>query len=152
MTNQPVVDLIRDNLPHLVHPGGDKGPIPLALPMFRNSAIPADQAKQMATEAGLPSLDVTTLTAEAIVALLKANDKTVIDNAELNQLREAAAANETHRNRQVTFGCTCGTDHDLVTATIRDYGTDRPKLNGPQFIRAFSQMNPECSAQHRRNA
>lgn len=150
MINEAVAQLIADNLPHLVHPGGDKGPIPLALPMFRNSAIPADQAKQMAAEAGLPSLDVATLTAEAIVALLEANGWTAVQQSVLDQAQADAAATEQHRNRQVTFGCTCGTDHDLVTATIRDYGTDRPKLNGPQFVRAFSQLNPECSAQHRK--
>ncbi|OBB15063.1 hypothetical protein A5761_15080 [Mycolicibacterium setense] len=147
MTNQAIIDLIRDNLPHLVHPGGGKGPIPLALPMFRNSAIPADVAKQMAAEAGLPSLDVTTLTAEAIVALLdQAGYDLSITKDQVAQLR-ADAASGVERHRTPTVHCTCGTP--LFKVNI---DADKPTTNGPALIKAMSQMNPECSAQHRRKA
>lgn len=143
--NQPVIDLIRDNLPHLVHPGGDKGPIPLSLPMFRNSAIPADVAKQMAAEAGLPSLDIATLTAEAVAALLDANGWVTIQQAELEQLRTDAAAG-VERHRTPTVHCTCGTP--LFEVNI---DADKPTINGPTLIRALTKLNPDCSAQHRRN-
>lgn len=147
MTNQPVVDLIRDNLPHLVHPGGDKGPIPLALPMFRNTAIPAEVAKQMATEAGLPSLDVTTLTAEAIAHLLDEHGYDLtITKTEVAQLRADAAAG-VQRHRQPHVHCTCGTP--LFEVNI---DADKPTINGPALIRELSKREPECSAQHRRKA
>lgn len=93
MTNQPVAELIEENLPGLIHPGdGKSGPIPLPLPMFRNSAIPPEQQQRFADEAGLPTFNIAKLTAEALVALLEANGWDLIQHAELDQLRAAAAA------------------------------------------------------------
>lgn len=145
MINEAVAQLIAENLPHLVHPGGDKGPIPLALPMFRNSAIPADAAKQMAAEAGLPSLDVTTLTAEAIAHLLDEHGYDLtITKTEVAQLRtDAAAGIQRHRTPQIH--CTCGTPLFNV-----DIDADNPTINGPALIRELAKREPECSAQHRR--
>lgn len=92
MTNQPAAQLIADNLPTLIHPGdGKSGPIPLPLPMFRTSAIPPGMAQEFAEEAGIPSFDIATLTAEAIVALLESKGWALIPQTELNQLRTDAA-------------------------------------------------------------
>lgn len=147
MINEPVAQLIADNLPGLIHPGDDKGPIPLPLPMFRNSHIPADMAKQMADEAGLPSFDIAKLTGEAIAHLLdeKGIDLT-ITKAEVAQLRaDAAAGIERHRTPHVH--CVCGTP--LFDVNI---DSEKPTINGPALIRALSKLEPECSAQHRRKA
>ncbi|MGV0785123.1 hypothetical protein [Mycolicibacterium sp. XJ775] len=92
MINEPVAQLIADNLPGLIHPGDNKGPIPLPLPMFRNAHIPADMAKQMADEAGLPSFDIAKLTGEAISHLLTSNGWTVRPTAEWEKLEADAAA------------------------------------------------------------
>ncbi|WRQ08138.1 hypothetical protein JDBV06_00555 [Mycobacterium phage dwieneke] len=132
------VDLIRENLPHLVHPGDGKGPIPLPLPMFRNSAIPAHMAKDMAEEAGLPSFDIAKLTAEAIVALLEQNGWRFIQKVELGALREAAAAGQ-DRHRRVEVTCTCGTSLFVV-----DVDVDKPTLDGSALIRALSRKDPAC--------
>lgn len=92
MTNQPVAQLIADNLPALIHPGdGKSGPIPLPLPMFRTSAIPPGMAQEFAQEAGIPHFDIAKLTGEAIVALLEANGWALVQEAELTQLRTDAS-------------------------------------------------------------
>ncbi|AAN12638.1 gp80 [Mycobacterium phage Che9c] len=146
MTNQPVADFIRENLPHLVHPGDEKGPIPLALPMFRNSAIPPEMAKDMADEAGLPSFDVAKLTAEALVALLEGNGWTIIRADELAQLRSDANAG-VERHRRVEVQCVCG-----VTLFEIDIDAERPKVNGRALIKAIAQLDPECSTKHGKGA
>ncbi|AVO21697.1 hypothetical protein I5I01_gp92 [Mycobacterium phage MooMoo] len=146
VTNQPVADLISANLPHLVHPGDDKGPIPLPLPMFRNSAIPRDMADEMAKEAGLPTFDIAKLTAEAIVALLESNGWSITRTDELAQLKTDAAAG-VERHRRVEVQCACG-----VALFEVDIDADRPKVNGGAFIKAIGHLDPDCTTKHGRDA
>lgn len=55
----------------LMHPGTGDGPIPLALPMFRNSTMPDEVARHFADDAGLPHANVAKLVAEALASLLE---------------------------------------------------------------------------------
>jgi hypothetical protein len=139
-----IADLIAENLPSLTHPGDGK-PFALNLPVFRTAALPPQMATQFAADAGLPSSDIAKLTAEAITALIE-NNHVVLTKTEAQQLHDAANANETHRHRAVPFGCHCG--NPLFTANISDYGTDHPRVNGPQLIKAISQINPDCNTKH----
>lgn len=144
MTYQAVVDLIAKALPALTHPGDGK-PFILPLPMFRNSSMPSGMAEQFAQDAGLPDSDIAKLTAEAIVALIE-NDYDMIPKGEAAQLRAQSTATETHRHRIVKVGCRCG--QPLFNANFTDYGTDTPKVHGPELIKALTRVNPDCSTKH----
>lgn len=146
------VDLIANALAtQLVHPGDDKTkPFTIPLPVFRTSAIPPELAQEFAQAAGLPHPDLARLTAEAIVQLLTDNELTITPAAEIKQLRDAAASTETHRHKAIQLYCTCG--EKLLTANISDYGTDKPRVNGPGLINAARQLNPDCSVKHQATA
>jgi len=141
-------ELIREHLPNLTHPGDpQRGPIPLALPMFRNAAIPPDVAREMAAEVGLPEFDIAALVADAIVHLLRENriavDYTVDD---IEQLQADAHAG-TQRRRRVQLTCTCGAP--LVEV---DVDVDRPRVDGPALIRDLSSRSADCATGHARSA
>lgn len=122
----------------LVHPGDGK-PVALPLPMFQTSAIPPEMADEFANQAGLPSSDITKLTAEAIVHLLERNGLTILDSTELQQLR-ADATEVTGRHRQPRITCKqCG--GFLMSLNI---DADKPTVNGPKLIAAIRQLAPEC--------
>lgn len=121
----------------LVHPGDGK-PIALPLPMFQTSAIPPEMAEEFANQAGLPTADITKLTAEAIVHLLESNGLAIIDQAELDQLR-TDAQEVTARHRQPRITCTCG--QFLFSLNV---DTEKPTINGPKLIKALGQLKPEC--------
>jgi hypothetical protein len=148
MPNQPVADLLTAALPNLNHPGVNGGPpIPIVLPTFRNSGIPQEQAEQFAREAGLPHADLARLTAEALVHTVESSGRTIIDNAELTDLRRAAAVREPQRHTQQELHCT-NCDTRLFRAAIVDFNTDKPKIS-PNVIRALQGLSPECATGHR---
>ncbi|MGV0634479.1 hypothetical protein ABQE69_09110 [Mycolicibacillus trivialis] len=138
------VELIATNLAQgLVHPGDGK-PIALPLPMFQTAAIPPDMAREFADQAGLPDANIAKLTAEAIVHLLGQNGYTVIDQAELDQLR-TDATEVTGRHRQPRVHCrTCS--EFLFSVNV---DAEKPTVDGPKFIRAIHGMSDDCSVKHR---
>lgn len=136
------VELIATNLAQgLVHPGDGK-PVALPLPMFQTSAIPPEMAEEFANQAGLPTADITKLTAEAIVHLLEQNGLTIIDQAELDQLR-TDATEVTARHRQPRIHCRCG--QFLMSLNI---DTEKPTIDGPKLIQALRALDPDCSTNH----
>ncbi|SRX93575.1 hypothetical protein MSP7336_01814 [Mycobacterium shimoidei] len=140
MPDAAIADLIARSLPELTHPGdGKSGPIVLPLPMFRTSAMPREMAEQFAKDAGLPSPDIARLVAEAIVHVIESGNKTIVDNAELTQLRaDAAAGLERHRQPQVC----CSACHQPLFRINVD--TDRPTISGPHFIETIGKLSVAC--------
>lgn len=140
MSDTTTVDLIARSLPELTHPGdGKAGPIVLPLPMFRTAALPPEMAQQFAKDAGLPSPDIAKLVAEAIVHLIESDNKTIVDNAELTQLRaDAAAGIERHRQPQVR----CSACQQPLFRINVD--TANPTISGPHFIETISKLNATC--------
>lgn len=131
----------------LVHPGTDKtGPIPLPLPMFRTTGMPAEQADHFAQQAGLPHGDVAKLVGEALVHTIETSDQEIVSKAELARLRALDANTKPQRYRQPHFHCNCG--GPLFKTNISDLHTDQPKLNGPALFAALAQISPECALVH----
>lgn len=147
MPSPATAQLIARALPELVYPGdGKSGPVAIPLPMFRSTGITPEMAEQFAKDAGLPPVELTTLVGEAIVHVIESNAKTIIDNAELEALRQAAAEREHLRHRQVEVSCHCGTK--LFKANVTDFDTDRAKIS-PEVIKAMRVLSPECALAHR---
>lgn len=139
--NQPIIDLLTSRAGSLMYPGDEKSkPFPLVLPMYRTDGQDPD-----ATEA---TMTIAKLHMTAIVHLIETDgDSTIVPNAELAQLRAAAAANEQLRHRQPTIYCQCGTS--LGRLNITDFDTDHPKVYGPSFIKHMHGLSPECAVGHR---
>lgn len=140
MPNQRAADhLTRKLTEGLIHPGdGKSGPVMLPLPMFRSATgIPRDQAEHFAKEAGLPSPDISRLTAEALINEIENDGQAIVDQAELEQLRTAAGPREEWTDiRQLAFTCrTCG--NPLFKAAV---DPNNPTLDGPQL----ATLNATC--------
>lgn len=129
-----------------MHPGDDKrSEHPIVLPMFRAyAAMPDDMRRDYAEEAGLcPDNDLLTDVAVAIVHLLETKGQPPTSQAALNDLQSAAASVEHRRNRSVEVGCrSC--NHELFTALIADFDTDKATVNGPQLIRSLARVDQTC--------
>lgn len=148
MPNQAIAQLIADKLPDLTHPGDGSGAISLPVSTFRMAGIPPEMAEQFAREAGYPTANIPKLIAEAIVHVIETDgDSTIIRNSELADMRAAQAAAEPQRNKQVEVRCNCGTT--LFTAMFKDFDTDRPRVAGPELIKAMSRLSTECATAHR---
>lgn len=141
MTNQHIIDLLASRAGNLTYPGDEKNkPFPLVLPMYRTDGQTPDTIEGVMTVAKLHMA--------AIVHCIETEGaSTIIGNAELQQLRAAAAANEAMRHRQPTIHCHCGTP--LGKLNITDFDTDHPKVHGPAFIKHMHGMSPECAVGHR---
>lgn len=129
----------------LEHPGdNDTEPFLLpAPPMFKTAQLPPGMAEEMAEQAGLPSPDFARLYCEAWLHLVEnVGDVSIVDNAELDDLRAAAASVETKRVRHIELVCTCGVT--LGRLSVRNFDTERAEVNGEQLIKALSAMDPTC--------
>ena len=147
MTDRAIIDTLAQALPALTHPGDGSGSIQLPTAAFRaHTNLPPEVAEQFAQEAGLPTADMPKLFAEAIIHTIEAAGIELIPTAELAALR-AAAPQPAAPYRQVEYHCYCGTR--LFAAQVRDANTDKPKLPGPQLIKALTTLNPECAQGHR---
>ena len=142
MIRQRIIDLLASRAGNLTYPGDEKNkPFPLVLPMYRTDGQTPDAIEGVMT---IAKLHMT-----AIVHLIETEGaSTIIGNAELQQLRAAAAANEQLRHRQVGLSCDCGIDF-VQTMRVTDFSTSRIKVYGPAFIRAMQQLSPECAVGHR---
>lgn len=139
--NQPIIDLLTSYAGSLMYPGDDKSkPFPLVLPWYRTNGLAPDAAEATIT--------LTKLHMTSIVHLIETEGaSTIIGNGELQQLRAAAAANETVRHRQPRIYCRCGAD--LGQLNITDFNTDHPTVYGPAFIKHIHGLSPECAVGHR---
>lgn len=109
MSNARAATLIAERLPTgIPHPGADgQKPFMVTLPGLRSTGIPPEMAAQFAQAAGLPHTDTPKLVAEAVVNLLETDGQmTIIDNADLAQLRQDAA-DAPDGTRIMTLRCTC---------------------------------------------
>lgn len=148
MPNAAIARLIADKLPELTHPGDGTGPIALPVSTFRTTGMPPEMAEQFARDAGYPATDITLLVAEALVHLIETDGNAeIIGRAELANMRAATAAAEPQRHRQVQVFCHCGTP--LFRLSIRDFDTDKPRVAGPELIKAMRQLGVECATAHR---
>jgi hypothetical protein len=141
MTNTAIIDLLTSRAGSLMYPGDEKSkPFPFVPPMYRTDGHDPEMAEAINT---LAKLHMT-----AIVHLIETDGaSTIVPNAELQQLRAAAAANETLRHRQPTISCNCGVP--LGKLNITDFDTDHPKVYGPAFIKHMHGLSPECAVGHR---
>lgn len=119
--------------PHMAgsiwHPGdAETKPFPLVPPpMFRTATLPPGQLEEMAKDAGLPSPDFAKTYCEAWLHLVQTEGNvTLVDNAELADLRAAAAVNEGKRNQVKECVTMCGAP--AYRMTIRDFDTDHPRV------------------------
>lgn len=145
-------DLAEQAAPHLatlVHPGdSDVPPFPMSLPMFQPAVLPEGMASEEAEELGLPSSDFGKLFLQALFHMLSTElGVTMVNAAELADLRTAAAAQEHRRTQQINLHCDCGTK--LARLAVRDFDTDNPHVNGPALINAIQAMNADCGTGHR---
>lgn len=152
--NRAAVDLLASRLAAgLVHPGDpDNGQQPIALPLpgLSSAGIPPEMAEQFARDAGYPSANIPLLIAEALVHLIETDgDSEIVRRSELATMRAATKAAEPQRNRQIQVHCHCGTP--LFTAQFRDFDTDKPRVAGPELIKAMSQLGVECATAHRKS-
>lgn len=148
MPNERAAALIAQRLPELTHPGDGNGAILLPVSTFRMAGIPPEQAEQFARDAGYPSVDVPRLIGEALVHLIETEgDSEIVPRSELAAMRNAAAAAEPQRHRQVQVHCYCGTP--LFRAHMRDFDTDKPKVSGSELIKALTRLSPECALAHK---
>lgn len=135
----------------LTHPGDDDTPpFPVMSPLvgLQAATMPPGMAEQIAEDAGLPHPNFALIWLEAVLALVETEGGvTLVDNAELADLRAAAVSNEGKRNQQKDLHCRCGTK--LARLSIRDFDTEHPTVNGPEVIKALGSMSPECATQHR---
>lgn len=149
MPNAAIADLIATKLPDLTHPGNGSGAIALPVSTFRTAGIPPEMAEQFAQDAGYPSANIPLLIGEALVHLIETDgDSEIIRRSELATMRAATKAAEPQRNRQIQVHCHCGTP--LFTAQFRDFDTDKPRVAGPELIKAMSLLATECSTAHRK--
>lgn len=148
MPNAAIAQLIADKLPDLTHPGDGSGAISLPVSTFRMSGIPPEMAEQFARDAGYPSANIPLLIAEALVHLIETDgDSTIVRNTELAEMRAAQALAEPQRNKQVEVRCHCGTT--LFGAMFKDFDTDKPRVAGPELIKAMRTLGVECATAHR---
>ena len=146
--NATIADLIARKLPDLTHPGDGSGAISLPVSTFRMSGIPPEMAEQFSRDAGYQSANIPLLIAEAIVNLIETDgDSEIIRRSDLAAMRAAEAAAEPSRNRQVEVQCNCGAT--LFRAMFRDFDTDKPRVSGPELIKAIAKLSTECSTAHR---
>lgn len=147
-------DLAEQAAPHLatlVHPGDQDTPaFPVNLPIFQPAVLPQGLASEEAEELGLPSLDFGKLFLQALFYMLTTQlGVTMIDGAELADLKTAAAAQEHRRTQQISLHCDCGVK--LARLAVRDFNTDNPRVNGPALIKAMATMSPDCGQGHKAN-
>jgi hypothetical protein len=145
-------DLAEQAAPHLatlVHPGDDQTPaFPINLPMFQPAVLPEGLAAEEAEELGLPSLDFGKLFLQALFHMLTTElGVTMVDTAELADLKTAAAAQEPKRTAQIALHCNCGTK--LARLAVTDFDTQNPRVNGPALIKAMTAMSPDCGQGHK---
>lgn len=146
MPNDAAVQALAKALPGLTHPGYGEGSIHLPVAAFRAAqSLPPDVAEEFAAEAGLPSADLPTLFAEAIVATLEASGYDIVTQTELANLRATTTPRQSLR--QIDVHCYCGAE--LFGAQVRDADTDKPKFPGPALIQAIGILSPECALGHR---
>ena len=149
MPNQAIAALIAEKLPDLTHPGDGSGAISLPVSTFRMAGIPPQMAEQFARDAGYPSANIPQLIAEALVHLIETDgDSEIVRRSELTRMRAAADAAEPQRSRQVQVHCNCGAP--LFRAQFRDFDTDKPRVAGPELIKAMAQLSTECAVAHKR--
>ena len=149
MPNPAIAALIADKLPDLTHPGDGSGAISLPVSTFRTAGIPPEMAEQFARDAGYPSANIPLLIAEALVHLIETDgDSEIVRRSELATMRAATKAAEPQRNRQIQGHCHCGTP--LFTAQFRDFDTDKPRVAGPELIKAIGHLAVECATAHRK--
>lgn len=141
MPNPAIERLIADRLPFgLEHPGdpdNNRPPFTVALPGLRSTGVPTEMSTQFAEEAGLPSNDAPQLIAQAIVNLIETDgNSTIITNAELAELRAAAAAAPSNaRIIHVYDRADAQRKNPLfdLTVTNRDYATVPAHLLAQRF-------------------
>lgn len=140
-TRAAIIDLLTSRAGSLMYPGDEKSkPFPLVLSWYRTEGLEPDAAEA--------SMTLTKLHMTAIVHLIETDGaSTIVPNAELAELRAAAAANETLRHRTPRIYCQCGAD--LGKLHIADFDTDHPKVYGPAFIKHIHGLSPECAVGHR---
>ena len=136
----------------LVHPGDESTPpFPLSLPTFQAATLPEGLAAEDAEEMGLPTPELNKHFLDAVIHLLRTEGRVeLIDQDQLADLRAAAASQETARNKTIEIFCRCGTK--LGRLSVLDFDTDHPRVNGPELIKAFSSMSPDCITKHRPSA
>lgn len=111
------------------HPGNESTkPFHLApLAAFQTATLPPGQAQQEAELAGLPHPNFALIWLEAVVHLLQTEGNvTLVDNAELADLRAAAAVNEGKRNRIIEFHTECGLPAFRVM--VKGFDSDHPRV------------------------
>ena len=143
-----LAERLAPHLGGLVHPGdADTPPFPLTLPTFQAATLPEGLSAEDAEELGLPTPDLNRHFLEAVIHLIETEGGVeLVDKTELADLRAAAAANETQRNKTVELYCRCGTR--LGRLMIIDYDTDHPRIDGPNFINAMHNMSTDCVNGH----
>lgn len=126
-------DLAERLAPHLTgmmtHPGDENTkPFALApLAAFQTATLPPGQAQQEAELAGLPHPNFALIWLEAVLHLVQTEGNvTLVDNAELADLRAAAAVNESKRNAVKECVTTCGLPAFRIM--IKDFDTDHPRV------------------------
>jgi hypothetical protein len=136
------------HLATLVHPGDHETPaFPLSIPLFQPATLPEGMAEAEAEELGLPTNNFPKLFLQALFHMLTTQcGVSMINTAELADLQTAAAAQEHKRTEQLHLYCDCGTK--LARLTVRDFDTTRPRVNGPQLIKAMVAKNPDCGSGH----
>lgn len=144
-------DLAEQAAPHLatlIYPGDQDTPaFPLNVPVFQPHTLPEGMADAEAEELGLPTNNFGVLFLKALFHTLTTQlGVTMVDAAELTDLRTAAAAQEHRRTQQLHIHCDCGVK--LARLAVRDFDTDNPRVNGPALIKALGAMNPDCGTGH----
>ncbi len=147
-------DLAEQAAPHLatlIHPGDQNTPaFPVNCALFQPAVLPQGLASEEAEELGLPSSDFGKLFLQALFHMLTTQlGVTMIDGAELADLKTAAAAREHRRTEQLHIYCDCG--QKLARIAIRDFDTQNPRVNGPTLIKTMAAMNPDCGQGHKAN-
>lgn len=145
-------DLAEQAAPHLatlIYPGDNDTPaFPLNVPVFQPHTLPEGMADAEAAELGLPTNNFGILFLKALFHTLTTQlGVTMVDAAELADLRTAAAAQEHKRTEQLHLYCGCG--QKLARLAVTDFDTTNPKVNGPALIKALGAMNPDCGTGHK---
>lgn len=137
--NKTAVRLLAERLPTgLLLPGDDVTPPKLlALPGLSNLGISPEMAEHFAKEAGLPSGDVPTLVAEAIITLLEM-DLALIPRVELEQL-QARTAEINPAAPTVDIHCRCNTVDPILTIAV---GRQMVIVDGPALR---NQLDRTCA-------
>jgi hypothetical protein len=131
----------------LIHPGNPDANQPaqaIPMPGLSRTGIPPEMARQFASDAGLPSSDVTKLLAEAIVHLIETEGaSTIIANTELDALRQAAAA-APEGTRAISVHCHCDNTRSMPLLMLTVGKGDHVSVNGGPLLRALARRNPDC--------